>query len=153
MIRLSSAARNLLATQLGLAPMFGYGHIQIFAGPMPATPDVEAGAAPIAYVSRGGLVPTAANATLAGLLFSSGPTVGSIIDTGDWTMTITGTGRAGWWRLVTAYELTAPSGYPLPRIDGTITEAFDGLNTLDFVPTGAAPVRLFALSIPFQTGA
>lgn len=152
MIRLSTAARHALVTSLGLAPMFGYGHIQIFAGAMPRSPDVAPTSAPIGYVARNGVVPTASNATVAGLLFSAGPVLGSIVDSGDWQLMQVGTGRAGWWRLVTANELNAPPGYALPRIDGTISESFADLPTLDFVPAAAVPVRLFTLSIPFQTG-
>lgn len=155
MIRLSSGARQLLATELGLAPMFGYGHIKIYSGPAPMTPDAAATGTLLGIVSKGGIMPTNANYTSSGLTFAAGPTSGSIVDTGDWQLTVVNPGYAGWWRLSSVYELVTPDADPMTiaRIDGVMTDSFVGLTSLNLMPGPAELIRAFVLSVPSHSGA
>lgn len=158
MIRLNSVARHQLATEMGLAPMFGYGHLQIYTGASPISPDAPPSGTLLGYVSRGVNVPTAANYTATGITFAAGPTPGTIIDTGDWYLKTVATGRAGWWRLVSVYELLAP-GMAAPVIDGAMDDSFggflqdNGLPERFLTPGPIELIRAFVLSVPSHTGA
>lgn len=137
MQNLSSALRAAMVTEYGLARMMRLGCIRIFSGAQPDTADDAEQGTLLATITQDGL-PFSYGFTAGGLQLKAGPVVGACQNDGQWVMTVTTTGTAGWWRFIWNGGDSGSAADYAPRIDGPIGEglmlASTALTAADVVP-------------------
>lgn len=121
MITLSTALRAAMATEYGLMAMMRYGCIKVFNGEPPTTADMAEQGDLLGTITQDG-VPFVAGTSQGALLLEAGPTNGACMKLGDWKLTVTKSGTAGWWRFVWNGADDGTAEDWSPRIDGRIGE-------------------------------
>lgn len=147
-VRISSGLRDAVVTNYGLGIMMQYGHIQVFAGTQPASPDEPPSGALLAQITQDGL-PIPVPGDDAGGLMLVGGAVGEVVNLGNWIIKGVADGTAGWWRFVAGN--IDPGGYSTTacRVDGTVTECITDMpTTITSVLT--LPMSKFSLTLPHQ---
>lgn len=121
MINLSTALRSAMATEYGLMAMMRYGCIKVFNGEPPTTADIAEQGDLLGTITQDG-VPFVAGTSQGALLLEAGPTNGACMNSGNWKLTVTKSGVAGWWRFVWNGADYGTGEEWAPRVDGRIGE-------------------------------
>ena len=121
MMNLNAALRTALATQYGLMAMMQYGCIKVFTGQQPASADLAEQGTLLGTITQDG-VPFQWGTGQGALHLEPGPTHGACQQVGNWKLTVTQSGTAGWWRFVGNGYDDGTDDVWQPRIDGAILE-------------------------------
>lgn len=143
-IRLSSGLRDAVVTNYGLGAMLFGGHIQIYTGEQPASPDMPPPGTLLGTVTQDGK-PVATG----GLKLTYGPKVGELINDGVWVLKGIASGAPGWWRFVGAHPDDGAQSAYFARLDGAVGDSVQDMPAL-IADTTALPIGGFLLSLPFQ---
>jgi len=146
MINLSSALRAAMATDYGLGAMMQLGCIKIFTGLPPLDADSSEQGTLLGTITQDGL-PFIPGQTQGGLKLKAGPMVGACQNDGNWSLNVTQTGTAGWWRFVWNSPDSGASNEFTPRIDGRIGEGL-WLPNKNLVTGGSLLISSFSFLIP-----
>lgn len=118
-LRASTGYSSLILGPYAFETIFHQGSIEVYTGAQPAHGNLAPTGTYLGRVTLGGL-PWAVGDTANGLVFQrGGPYVFKPLPA-QWVLSVTATGNAGWWRLVSAADTGGPS-YDFPRLDGAIS--------------------------------
>lgn len=140
-IRLSSALRDAVISNYGLGRCLTGGHIRLYAGDQPVSPDDTATGDLAGFITMDGVLPVGDSP---GLLFALGDEAGSISMSGNWVARpLTGTPPT-WWRFI------GGPGMEDASMDGA-TEGDGMVIPPDLWAANAAiPITDFLMTLPGQ---
>lgn len=150
-IKLSTGARDLLASSNGISGMFADGVIYIYSGPQPASPDSAVTGTLLGIVTKDGAAFVFGSPTN-GLTWLA-PANGVVSKSADnWQFDGLAAATAGWFRLMGNPVDNLGASTTLPRIDGSIGVTGADLNMTNIAIAVSAPntVDAFALTVPIQ---
>lgn len=142
-VRLSSALRDALMGEYGLAFMMAGGHIQVYSGDPPASADMPPPGVLLARITTGG---KPVGTTGSGLVLTMGAIPGEAVNKDEWVLTGLASGAPGWWRFVWADADAGAQSMALPRIDGAASDGVQGLPA-SISATTVVAVRRFSISL------
>ena len=146
MVRLSTGLALSLLGLYGLRAMMNYGHIKVYTGEQPLSPDMPPEGEQVAYITTDGLA-FAVGSSSGGALEVVQDSAGVIQSGGTWQLTGIDTGTAGWWRWYwNAYDGEDHSFF-YPRMDGLVGES---LVLANVNITAASYVEINAFNVQFR---
>jgi hypothetical protein len=137
-----------MMTNYGLGAMMNYGHIRLYSGPQPASPDFVPTGTYLGYISTDGDEPVPGSPTGGLLLGYLGD--GELREDSTWVLKGVANGTIGWWRFVWNAEDDDSASTFYPRIDGAAGESLK-LSSYVVEPTTVREISEFRLWLP--TGA
>ena len=146
MVRLSTGLALSMIGNYGLTAMMNYGHIKVYSGDQPISPDMPPEGEQLAYITTDGL-PFVVGNTGNGALALSQDDAGVLQSAGIWKLTGIDTGVAGWWRWYwNSYDSENQSFY-YPRMDGLVGESLVLANENI---TAASNLEISAFNVQFR---
>ena len=141
---MSSGLRDAVITNYGVGMAMNHGHIQIYSGEQPATPDLQSQGRLLAFVTQDGLPVPIPGDEAGGLQLRHGRT-GEIVNQGTWVLKGVADGVPGWWRFVELQIDPDTNSTTAFRIDGSVGDSLFGVPE-SISATDVIPVASFSLS-------
>lgn len=142
-IRLSSGLRDAVISNFGLGAMLYGGHIQVYSGPQPSSPDLPHPGTLLARITQDGAAVPGAG----GLLLQLGTYPGELRNNGPWVLKGIASGTPGSWRFVGAPADAGQLSATLARLDGAVGESVQDMPPF-ITPATNLTLAGFLLTLP-----
>lgn len=149
-VQVSTKFKERILGAESFADIFAQGRILLYSGAQPESADFAVTGDLLAQVTLDGQ-PWTANGSDGGLIFELLGSWAIKPPTATWKLIGSGTGTAGWFRLVGAAEDTGDLSNASPRIDGTVDSSGTAdfyLATLAITPSTSLEIQQFNFTFP-----